>query len=57
MEKIICLNQGSGSAWDEFNKLLANGWKIVQMQTGSSNDGACCFVWIKKKDEEDSCIK
>jgi len=51
MQKIICLNQGSGTAHDKFNELLADGWVIKEMQAAGSSDGACCFVWIEKDDE------
>ncbi len=47
-QKIICLNQGSGSAYDTLNDLLNEGWIIKQMQTGSDSDGSCCFVWLEK---------
>jgi len=50
MQKIICLHQGSGTVWDEFNQLLADGWVIKEMQAAGGNAGAYCFVWIEKKD-------
>lgn len=47
-QKIICLNQGSGSAYDNLNDLLEEGWVINQIQGGGSYDGGCCFVWLEK---------
>ena len=57
MQKIICLNQGSGSAYDNLNKLLEKGWFIKDMQAASSKDGACCFVWIEKEEKTFSTAK
>ena len=48
-QKIISLNQGSGSVHDAFNDLLNEGWVIKQMQTESDSDGSCCFVWLEKE--------
>ena len=47
MEKIIYLNEGSGSNWDKLNEMLSDGWKIVQIKTSKGG----CFVWIKKVNE------
>lgn len=48
MQKIICLNQGSGTPYDNLEKLLQDGWTIREMQAAGSADGACCFVWLEK---------
>lgn len=47
-QQVICLNQGSGSVHDHLKDLLEDGWTIKQMETGSSADGSCCFVWLNK---------
>lgn len=49
-QKIVCLNQGSGTAYDKLNALLEEGWTVRQMQAGSSYDGSSCYVWIEKND-------
>ena len=48
-QKIICLNQGTGTAYERLDELLASGWVIKQIASASSDDGACCFVWLEKE--------
>lgn len=49
-QKIICLNQGSGTAYDKLDGMLSSGWVIKQIASASSADGACCFVWLEKEE-------
>ena len=49
-QKIICLNQGSGTAYERLDELLSSGWVIKQIASGSSADGACCFVWLEREE-------
>jgi hypothetical protein len=48
-QKIVCLNQGSGTAYEKLDELLSAGWIIKQIASGSSADGACCFVWLERE--------
>ncbi|MCL2089031.1 MAG: hypothetical protein FWH14_06075 [Oscillospiraceae bacterium] len=48
MDKVVYLPQGTGTALDNLNELLFNGWSIVEIHTTD----ACCFVWIKKDKDE-----
>ncbi len=50
MDKIVFLPQGTGTALDTLNEMLANGWKVIQMQSGASQEDVCCFVWIQKEE-------
>lgn len=49
-QKIICLNQGSGTAYEKLDGMLSTGWVIKQMTSESSADGACCFVWLEREE-------
>ncbi|MBO4751048.1 MAG: hypothetical protein J5546_12135 [Lachnospiraceae bacterium] len=49
-QKIICLNQGSGTAYERLDEMLASGWVIKQIATASSSDSACCFVWLEREE-------
>jgi hypothetical protein len=49
-QKIICLNQGSGTAYERLDEMLSSGWVIKQIASGSSADGACCFVWLEREE-------
>ena len=49
-QKIICLNQGSGTAYEKLDGLLASGWVIKQIASAGSADGACCFVWLEREE-------
>ena len=49
-QKIICLNQGTGTAYERLDGMLSSGWVIKQMASGSSADGACCFVWLEREE-------
>lgn len=48
-QKIICLSQGSGTVYEKFDAMLSAGWVIKQIASGSSADGACCFVWLERE--------
>jgi len=51
MDKIIYLPQGTGTAMNNLNELLENGWTVVQMSTASENEAAGCFIWIRKNND------
>lgn len=49
-QKIICLNQGMGTAYERLDEMLSSGWVIKQIASGSSADMACCFVWLEREE-------
>lgn len=55
MYKIMCLGQVHGrceeGTFPELEKLLSDGWIVKDMQAASSDEGCCCYVWIKKDDK------
>ena len=52
MDKIVYLPQGTGTALDNLNQLLENGWHVVQMSVASENECTGCFVWIRSGEDE-----
>ena len=55
MEKIVCLTSNSSSnmiEYKELDKLLEDGWEIVKMKPVSTNEMACCYVWLEKYDDD-----
>ena len=51
MDKVVYVTMGTGTALDNLNELLANGWEIMQMEPVEADDCAGCFFWIRNEDE------
>ena len=56
MDKLIIVGQVTGSRevaeLPELDAYLQDGWRIKEIQSKSSSESCCCYVWLTKKDKE-----
>lgn len=52
MDKLLIIGQVTGNRevaeLPELEKYLHDGWRIEEIQSQSSAENCCCYVWLKK---------
>ena len=53
MDKLIIVGQVTGNyevaELPELDAYLAKGWRIKEIQSQSTDEHCCCYVWLTKK--------